>query len=83
MVYLVVILSVVSSSSPGIRHHATKFYLSPERSCVPSSPTWFTAISLSDEALDSMLTRILTVRELHMEMDKTLTETDSDTDSDF
>ncbi|CAM4631844.1 unnamed protein product [Leuciscus chuanchicus] len=73
----------LSKCSPGIRHHATKFYLSPERSCVPSSPTWFTATSLSDEALDSMLTRILTVRELHMETDKTLTETDSDTDSDF
>ncbi|KAK7125024.1 hypothetical protein R3I94_019168 [Phoxinus phoxinus] len=73
----------LSKCSPGIRHHATKFYLSPERSCVPSSPTWFTAISLSDEALSSMLTRILTVRELHMEADKTLTETDSDTDSDF
>ncbi|XP_056105679.1 zinc finger MYM-type protein 4 isoform X2 [Rhinichthys klamathensis goyatoka] len=73
----------LSKCSPGIRHHATKFYLSPERSCVPSSPTWFTATSLSDEALDSMLTRILTVRELHMETDKTPSETDSDTDSDF
>ncbi|XP_039536681.1 zinc finger MYM-type protein 4 isoform X3 [Pimephales promelas] len=73
----------LSKCSPGIRHHSTKFYLSPERSCVPSSPTWFTATVLSDEDLDSMLTRILTVRELYMETDKTPTETDSDSDSDF
>ncbi|KAL0166246.1 hypothetical protein M9458_038090, partial [Cirrhinus mrigala] len=61
----------------------TQFYLSPERSCVPSSPTWFSTTSLSDEALDSMLTRILTVRELHLERDKLSNETDSDSDSDF
>ncbi|XP_067282647.1 zinc finger MYM-type protein 4 isoform X5 [Pseudorasbora parva] len=73
----------LSKCSPGIRNHATQFYLSPERSCVPSSPTWFTTTSLSDEVLESMLTRILTVRELHMEMDKTPNKTDSDSDSDF
>uniref|UniRef100_A0A671S3T1 Zinc finger MYM-type protein 4-like n=1 Tax=Sinocyclocheilus anshuiensis TaxID=1608454 RepID=A0A671S3T1_9TELE len=69
--------------SPGIRHDTTQFYLSPERSCVPSSPTWFSTTSLSDEALDSMLTRILTVRELHLERDQSPNETDSDSDSDF
>ncbi|XP_016097728.1 zinc finger MYM-type protein 4-like [Sinocyclocheilus grahami] len=73
----------LSKCSPGIRHDTTQFYLSPERSCVPSSPTWFSTTSLSDEALDSMLTRILTVRELHLERDKSPNETDSDSDSDF
>ncbi|XP_016298822.1 zinc finger MYM-type protein 4-like isoform X2 [Sinocyclocheilus anshuiensis] len=73
----------LSKCSPGIRHDTTQFYLSPERSCVPSSPTWFSTTSLSDEALDSMLTRILTVRELHLERDQSPNETDSDSDSDF
>ncbi|XP_051729200.1 zinc finger MYM-type protein 4-like isoform X5 [Ctenopharyngodon idella] len=73
----------LSKCSPGVRQQANQFYLSPERSCVPSSPTWFTTTSLSDEALDSMLTRILTVRELHLETEKTPNETDSDSDSDF
>ncbi|KAL1256000.1 hypothetical protein QQF64_014061 [Cirrhinus molitorella] len=73
----------LSKCSPGIRQDTTQFYLSPERSCVPSSPTWFSTTSLSDEALDSMLTRILTVRELHLEREKLPNETDSDSDSDF
>ncbi|XP_050993318.1 zinc finger MYM-type protein 4 isoform X3 [Labeo rohita] len=73
----------LSKCSPGIRQDTTQFYLSPERSCVPSSPTWFSTTSLNDEALDSMLTRILTVRELHLERDKLPNESDSDSDSDF
>uniref|UniRef100_A0A8C1MEV1 Zinc finger, MYM-type 4 n=1 Tax=Cyprinus carpio TaxID=7962 RepID=A0A8C1MEV1_CYPCA len=73
----------LSKCSPGIRQDTTQFYLSPERSCVPSSPTWFSTTSLSDEVLDSMLTRVLTVRELHLERDKSPNETDSDSDSDF
>uniref|UniRef100_A0A8C2BRZ9 Si:ch211-173p18.3 n=1 Tax=Cyprinus carpio TaxID=7962 RepID=A0A8C2BRZ9_CYPCA len=73
----------LSKCSPGIRHDTTQLYLSPERSCVPSSPTWFSTTSLSDEVLDSMLTRVLTVRELHLERDKSPNETDSDSDSDF
>uniref|UniRef100_A0A8C1GXB8 Zinc finger MYM-type protein 4-like n=1 Tax=Cyprinus carpio TaxID=7962 RepID=A0A8C1GXB8_CYPCA len=73
----------LSKCSPGIRHDTTQLYLSPERSCVPSSPTWFSTTSLSDEALESMLTRILTVRELHLERDQSPNESDSDSDSDF
>ncbi|XP_043073785.1 zinc finger MYM-type protein 4-like isoform X2 [Puntigrus tetrazona] len=73
----------LSKCSPGIRQDTAQFYLSPERSCVPSSPTWFSTTSLSDEVLDSMLTRILTVRELHLEREKSPNDTDSDSDSDF
>ncbi|XP_052440707.1 zinc finger MYM-type protein 4 isoform X2 [Carassius gibelio] len=73
----------LSKCSPGIRQDTTQFYLSPERSCVPSSPMWFSITSLSDEVLDSMLTRILTVRELHLERETSPNETDSDSDSDF
>ncbi|XP_077052167.1 zinc finger MYM-type protein 4-like isoform X2 [Siphateles boraxobius] len=73
----------ISKCSPSVRQCTTQFYLSPERSCVPSSPMWFSTTSLSGEILDSMLIRILTVRELHLETDKTPTETDSDSDTDF
>ncbi|KAK7125022.1 hypothetical protein R3I94_019167 [Phoxinus phoxinus] len=73
----------ISKCSPSVRQCTTQFYLSPERSCVPSSPMWFSTTSLSGEILDSMLIRILTVRELHLETDKTPTETDSDSDADF
>uniref|UniRef100_A0A673H2X6 Zinc finger MYM-type containing 4 n=1 Tax=Sinocyclocheilus rhinocerous TaxID=307959 RepID=A0A673H2X6_9TELE len=73
----------LSKCSPSVRQRTTDFYLSPERSCVPNSPMWFSTSSLSDEVLDSMLTRILTVRELHLEGDKSPNETDSDSESDF
>uniref|UniRef100_A0A8C2BR96 Zinc finger, MYM-type 4 n=1 Tax=Cyprinus carpio TaxID=7962 RepID=A0A8C2BR96_CYPCA len=73
----------LSKCSPSVRQRTTDFYLSPERSCVPNSPMWFSTTSLSDEVLDSMLTRILTVRELHLERDKSPNETDSDSDSDI
>ncbi|XP_026087332.1 zinc finger MYM-type protein 4-like isoform X1 [Carassius auratus] len=73
----------LSKCSPSVRQRTTDFYLSPERSCVPDSPMWFSTTSLSDEALDSMLTRILAIRELHLERDQSPNETDSDSDSDF
>ncbi|XP_043073787.1 zinc finger MYM-type protein 4-like [Puntigrus tetrazona] len=73
----------LSKCSPSVRQRTTDFYLSPERSCVPNSPMWFSTTSLSDEVLDSMLTRILTVRELHLEREKSPNDTDSDSDSDF
>ncbi|XP_073668896.1 zinc finger MYM-type protein 4 isoform X3 [Paramisgurnus dabryanus] len=72
----------VSKCPPGVRHHTNVFYLNPERSCVPSSPTWFSTSSLSDEALEIMLTRILTVRQLHLQEDTSLLESDFDSDSD-
>uniref|UniRef100_A0A8C1GSG5 Zinc finger MYM-type protein 4-like n=1 Tax=Cyprinus carpio TaxID=7962 RepID=A0A8C1GSG5_CYPCA len=73
----------LSKCSSSVRQCTTDFYLSPERSCVPNSPMWFSTTSLSDEALDSMLTRILTVRELHLEREQSPNESDSDSDSDF
>ncbi|XP_051991636.1 zinc finger MYM-type protein 4-like isoform X1 [Xyrauchen texanus] len=72
----------LSKCLPSVRQHENLFYLSPERSCVPSSPTWFSSTSLSDDALDSLLTRILTVKELYLEEAKSPNETDSYSDSD-
>ncbi|XP_005159754.1 zinc finger MYM-type protein 4 isoform X1 [Danio rerio] len=73
----------LSKCSPSVRQRTTDFYLSPERSCVPNSPMWFSISALSDEALNSMLTRILTVRELHLDTEKTPADNESDSDSDF
>ncbi|KAI7799067.1 zinc finger MYM-type protein 4 isoform X2 [Triplophysa rosa] len=72
----------LSKCSPSVRHSTSQFYLNPERSCVPSSPTWFSTSSLSDEALENMLARILTVRELYMQEDQSPHEAESDSDSD-
>ncbi|TRZ01842.1 hypothetical protein DNTS_004281 [Danionella cerebrum] len=73
----------VSKCPRGIRDSTSNFYLSPERSCVPSSPTWFSSKSLSNEALDCMLARICTVREIYLETEKRLISTDSDSDSGY
>ncbi|XP_076864669.1 zinc finger MYM-type protein 4 isoform X2 [Brachyhypopomus gauderio] len=74
----------LSKCSATVKQRTNVFYLRPERSCAPNSPLWFSATALDDESLDSMLTRILTVRELHLETEKTPATFDSDnaTDSD-
>uniref|UniRef100_A0A665TA65 Zinc finger, MYM-type 4 n=1 Tax=Echeneis naucrates TaxID=173247 RepID=A0A665TA65_ECHNA len=46
-----------------------EFYLSKcseSRCCVPNSPLWFSSTALDDSTMEAMLTRILTVRELHL-----------------
>lgn len=52
-----------------VKQRTSVFYLRPERSCVPNSPLWFSQMSLDDEELESMLARILTIREIHVERD--------------
>lgn len=66
-----------------VKQRTSVFYLRPERSCVPNSPLWFSHMSLDDGELESMLTRILTVREIHLEREKQLnmSEPDNQTDS--
>lgn len=48
-----------------MRQRTDLFYLQPERSCVPSSPLWFSVAPLDDRTLEAMLVRVLAVRELH------------------
>ncbi|KAG7327947.1 hypothetical protein KOW79_007891 [Hemibagrus wyckioides] len=43
------------------------FYLQPESSCHPGSSVWYSAQSLDGTILDSMLSRILAVRDVHLE----------------
>lgn len=52
-------------SSELVRQRTNMFYLHPERCCVPNSPLWFSSTPLDNDTMDAMLTRVLTVRELH------------------
>lgn len=65
-----------------VKQRTSVFYLRPERSCVPNSPLWFSHMSLDDGELESMLTRILTVREIHLEREKPLNVSDPENQSD-
>ncbi len=44
------------------------YYLSPEKSCVPDSPVWYSATPLPELPLDKMLQRGLMVREVQEHM---------------
>uniref|UniRef100_A0A8K9WSK0 TRASH domain-containing protein n=1 Tax=Oncorhynchus mykiss TaxID=8022 RepID=A0A8K9WSK0_ONCMY len=56
----------LSKCSDSVKQRTNVFFLLPERSCVPNSPMWFSSQGLDDHTLDTMLTRILTVREIHL-----------------
>ncbi|XP_023815743.1 zinc finger MYM-type protein 4 isoform X1 [Oryzias latipes] len=55
----------LSKCSELVKQRTNIFYLHPERCCVPNSPLWFSSTPLDDDTMEAMLTRILTVRELH------------------
>ena len=55
-------VSFVHYSSPSVKQRTNVFYLQPERCCVPNSPMWFSSVPLEGDAMQAMLTRILTVR---------------------
>ncbi|KAM9824029.1 zinc finger MYM-type protein 4 [Neosynchiropus ocellatus] len=55
----------LSKCPESVKQRTDLFYLQPENCCVPNSPLWFSSTPLEDTTLDSMLTRILMVRELH------------------
>ncbi|KAJ8273070.1 hypothetical protein GJAV_G00097050 [Gymnothorax javanicus] len=59
----------LSKCSDTVKQRTDLFYLQPERSCVPNSPMWYSSVPLDDSILESMLTRILTVREVHQEVE--------------
>ena len=47
------------------------FYLQPERSCIAESPLWYSVIPMDRSMLESMLNRILAVREIYEELGRT------------
>ncbi|XP_043915267.1 zinc finger MYM-type protein 4 isoform X3 [Protopterus annectens] len=67
----------LSKCSDSVKQRSDVFYLQPERSCVPNSPMWYSTLPMDLGTLDTMLARILMVREIHEELAKTKTE-DSD-----
>ncbi|XP_035038448.2 LOW QUALITY PROTEIN: zinc finger MYM-type protein 4 [Hippoglossus stenolepis] len=60
----------LSKCSESVKQRTNLFYLLPERCCVPNSPLWFSSSALDDTTMEAMLTRILTVRELHLNKSK-------------
>ncbi|XP_047239406.1 zinc finger MYM-type protein 4-like isoform X3 [Girardinichthys multiradiatus] len=60
----------LSKCSESVKQRTNMFYLHPERCCVPNSPLWFSSTPLDDSTMESMLIRILTVRELHLRTKK-------------
>ncbi|XP_072466189.1 zinc finger MYM-type protein 4 isoform X6 [Notamacropus eugenii] len=67
----------LSKCSESVKQRNDVFYLQPERSCVPNSPMWYSTFPIDPGTLDTMLTRILMVREVHEELAKVKSE-DSD-----
>ncbi|MBN3312375.1 ZMYM4 protein, partial [Atractosteus spatula] len=68
----------LSKCSDSVKQRTDVFYLQPERSCVPNSPLWYSAQPLEPETLETMLTRILMVREVHEELKKSHADSPSD-----
>ncbi|XP_068103612.1 zinc finger MYM-type protein 3 [Hyperolius riggenbachi] len=57
----------LSKCPENLRNRSDMFYLQPERSCVAESPLWYSVIPMDKNMLQSMLSRILIVREVYEE----------------
>ncbi|KAG2461171.1 ZMYM4 protein, partial [Polypterus senegalus] len=68
----------LSKCSDSVKQRTDVFYLQPERSCVPNSPLWYSSLPIDPETLETMLTRILMVREVHEELKKAKVDSNSD-----
>ncbi|XP_069033058.1 zinc finger MYM-type protein 4-like isoform X1 [Embiotoca jacksoni] len=68
----------LSKCSESVKQRTNLFYLHPERCCVPNSPLWFSSTPLDDGTMEAMLTRILTVRELHLRPEEETERTPDD-----
>uniref|UniRef100_A0A8C2IX19 Si:ch211-266o15.1 n=1 Tax=Cyprinus carpio TaxID=7962 RepID=A0A8C2IX19_CYPCA len=57
----------LSKCSNSVKQRPDLFYLQPEASCHPSSPVWYSAQPLDSTMMESMLTRILAIRDIHLD----------------
>ncbi|NXG47731.1 ZMYM3 protein, partial [Psilopogon haemacephalus] len=57
----------LSKCPQSLRNRSDVFYLQPERSCIAESPLWYSVIPMERGALESMLNRILAVRDIYEE----------------
>ncbi|MFT7811042.1 zinc finger MYM-type protein 3 isoform X1 [Arapaima gigas] len=55
----------LSKCSGAVRNRSDLFYLQPERSCVAESPLWYSSVAVDRTTLESMLNRILAVKEIY------------------
>uniref|UniRef100_A0A5F8H1S3 Zinc finger MYM-type containing 3 n=1 Tax=Monodelphis domestica TaxID=13616 RepID=A0A5F8H1S3_MONDO len=55
----------LSKCPESLRTRNDVFYLQPERSCIAESPLWYSVIPMDRGMLESMLNRILAVREIY------------------
>ncbi|XP_048838844.1 zinc finger MYM-type protein 3-like isoform X1 [Brienomyrus brachyistius] len=55
----------LSKCSGTVRNRSDVFYLQPEKSCVAESPLWYSAVPMDRATLETMLYRILAVREIY------------------
>ncbi|NXK34689.1 ZMYM3 protein, partial [Piprites chloris] len=57
----------LSKCPESLRNRNDVFYLQPERSCIAESPLWYSVIPMDRSMMESMLNRILAVREIYEE----------------
>ncbi|NXH15524.1 ZMYM3 protein, partial [Bucco capensis] len=57
----------LSKCPESLRNRNDVFYMQPERSCIAESPLWYSVIPMDRSMLESMLNRILAVREIYEE----------------
>ncbi|XP_019391895.1 PREDICTED: zinc finger MYM-type protein 3 isoform X1 [Crocodylus porosus] len=57
----------LSKCPESLRNRSDVFYLQPERSCIAESPLWYSVIPMDRSMLESMLNRLLAVREIYEE----------------
>uniref|UniRef100_A0AAZ1XJS5 DUF3504 domain-containing protein n=1 Tax=Oreochromis aureus TaxID=47969 RepID=A0AAZ1XJS5_OREAU len=55
---------IYSKFPASLRQRSDLFYLQPDRSCLPSSPLWFSLAPLNDSSVEATIIRILAVRGL-------------------
>uniref|UniRef100_A0A3Q4HMF6 Zinc finger MYM-type protein 4-like n=1 Tax=Neolamprologus brichardi TaxID=32507 RepID=A0A3Q4HMF6_NEOBR len=54
----------LSKCPASLRQRSDLFYLQPDRSCLPSSPLWFSPAPLNDSSVEATIIRILAVQGL-------------------
>lgn len=70
----------LACSPESLRSRNDVFYLQPERSCIAESPLWYSVIPMDKSMLESMLNRILAVREIYEEPSRGAGGLDDDMD---
>ncbi|RXM92329.1 Zinc finger MYM-type protein 2 [Acipenser ruthenus] len=64
------------TSPESLKPRMDLFYMKPESSSSPDSPLWYTTTSLDRNTLESLLNRILLIRDIYDERDTSLDEED-------